>query len=134
VGYVPKETHYELTWPDDSDFAGLEVVTRSASTRVYNAVGRLATVEHTVPPSAEALEATVQAADAFAAALVSWNVETKDGTPVPATAEGLLDQEPLMVAAIMGAWMDALLGARPTATPDAPEFDEGDLPMSVATA
>jgi hypothetical protein len=129
VGYVPRETHYTLTW-EAGEYAGLEVVCRSASTRVYEAIAGLLAVEHTVPPSVEALAATARAADAFAGQIVSWNVERPDGTPVPATAESLLDLAPLMVSTVMAAWMDALLGAR---QPAEPEFDESDLPMVTAT-
>jgi hypothetical protein len=132
VGYVPRETFYTLTW-EAGEYEGLEVVCRSASTRVYEAIAGLMAVEHTVPPSVEALAATARAADAFAGQIVSWNVERPDGTPVPATAESLLDLPPLMVSTVMATWMDALVGARPAAAPPEPEFDESDLPMATVT-
>lgn len=37
--------------------------------------------------------------------LVSWNLETEDGTPVPLTKEGLEDQETDFIMALIDAWI-----------------------------
>lgn len=37
--------------------------------------------------------------------LVSWNLETEDGTPVPLTKEGLEDQETDFIMAVIDAWI-----------------------------
>ncbi len=44
----------------------------------------------------------------FADALVSWNLENEDGSPVPATADGLKSQDIDFVMQIVSAWIAAL--------------------------
>ena len=57
--------------------------------------------------------------------LVSWNLEEEDGTPVPATLEGIEDQETELVMRILETWLDRMTGA--------PEGDLGKGSASGAT-
>jgi hypothetical protein len=43
-------------------------------------------------------------------AMVSWNLEDEEGQPVPATAEGLEDQEAELILRIVEAWMEVMTG------------------------
>lgn len=46
-----------------------------------------------------------------AESLVSWNLEEEDGTPVPATFEGLDDQELDFIMKLVDAWTDRMTGS-----------------------
>jgi hypothetical protein len=54
---------------------------------------------------------TMELFDAFAKALISWNLEDDDGVPVPATAKGI-DGFPdsRLMSTIVNTWMDAVSG------------------------
>ena len=41
-------------------------------------------------------------------ALIEWNLEDEDGTPVPATIEGLLAQPPAFVSFLLSEWLKAV--------------------------
>jgi hypothetical protein len=57
-------------------------------------------------PSAEDIKAVRAKFEMIAEYLASWNL-TEDGVPVPATIEGLMDQEPAFVGRIFAAWQKA---------------------------
>jgi len=44
----------------------------------------------------------------FGQALVSWNLEEEDGTPIPATYESLKDQDVDFVLKLIGGWFRAI--------------------------
>ncbi len=46
----------------------------------------------------------------LASAIVSWNVEEDDGTPVPVSVEGVIELELSAVTAIIEAWMEVIGG------------------------
>ena len=130
MGYTPKRTLYKLDF-SRTEHAGLEVTTRSASLETLLEVLALADLAE-----ARGLEAVVkqfQAAIAlFAGVLVSWNVETDDGDPVPATAEGLQSQEPEFVLSVMTMWATEMTKAPPdlpSASSDGAAL-EASIPMS----
>lgn len=101
MGYQRKI--YKLVF-DDPEMNGLEVRARSVS------IGAMRKVQET---NDEFLMMEL-----FSKALVSWNLED-DGVPVPATLEGLQDQDADLVLAIVGAWMGTIAGV-----PDASPLDD----------
>jgi hypothetical protein len=125
VGYQPKRTVYRLQF-EDPEMEGLEVRARSVST------GQLLMIS-ALQGKAELTEEEIDTLiGAFAKALVSWNVEEEDGTPVPATAEGVKSQEIGFVQAIVWAWVDALTGVAAPLGPSSPggePFPEVSIPM-----
>jgi hypothetical protein len=46
----------------------------------------------------------------LAGALVEWNAEDEDGAPIPATIDGILQQDVDFNTAIISAWQDAMYG------------------------
>lgn len=42
--------------------------------------------------------------------LVSWNLETEDGTPIPADMSGIEDQELPMLLKILNVWLEQMTG------------------------
>jgi hypothetical protein len=112
MGYKPKRTLYKLTF-DDPDLDGLEVETRSVS--IDGLLSFFDLLEKAQAMDEEAPDLTVFAdvAERFAKVLVRWNVEEDDGTPVPATAGGLLSQDIGFMVQILDAWTAAMSKAPP---------------------
>jgi len=130
MGFVHQRKTYRLLFEGDLD--GLEVVARSASARMYTRIAALANREWSNPLSAEDLAEFEALCQAFAKVLESWNLEEEvqvKGKPsrraVPATLDGLLDQDLELVTAIVLAWMDAVAGPAAVSGP----FSEESLPM-----
>ena len=112
MGYVPKRTLYKLDF-SETEHAGLEVVTRSASMATLMAVLELADEAE----QATAKDALGKLDDLFAlfeGVLVSWNVETDDGEPVPATKAGLLSQDSGFCLTVIQMWAREMTQAPPT--------------------
>jgi hypothetical protein len=69
----------------------------------------------------------------FGDALVEWNLEEDDGTPVPATAEGVLSQDMDFVMLVVQAWLTGIMGVSAPlgggSTSGAP-FPEASIPMA----
>lgn len=141
MGYVWKGKTYRLVFADD-DFAGLEVVAKSASVGAYRRIADLATREFSHPPTEADLAEIDNLFLAFADVLVSWNLEdetvAEDGTvtrtPVPATFEGLQSQDLTLIRQIIWSWMEAVAGL--SAPLDQPSDGGGllleeSLPMEV---
>jgi hypothetical protein len=140
VGYVRARKTYRLVF-EDEEFAGLEVVARSASVEAYQRIAGLASRPIANPPTADDLEEIDHLYRSFAGLLVSWNLqEGRDGPEsegfaiydVPATYEGLRSQDLPFATAIILAWMDAVAGvSRPLGRPSTAGSLEGSLPMEV---
>lgn len=113
MGYVRERKVYNLVW-NEGEFAGLEVKTKAASVAAYRQIAELATYRFSWPPTVEDLARVDELHVAFAAVLVSWNLEEEDGTPVSATVDGLRAQDPEMTLAIILAWMMAVAGVDQT--------------------
>lgn len=109
MGYVRQRKTYRLIF-DDAEFAGLEVVTASASVATYRHIAGLATRDFGVKPTADDLAAADHLFEAFAEVLMSWNLEEPEGVPVPATVDGLRAQDLPFAMAIIVAWMTAVAG------------------------
>lgn len=137
MGYVWKGKTYRLVFADD-EFAGLEVVAKSASVGAYRRIADLATREFHHPPTEDDLAEIDNLFDEFAKVLVSWNLEDEDGdgkrTPVPPTLEGMHSQDLTLVRQIIWSWMEAVAGiSAPLGQPSGggEQSVEESLPMEV---
>jgi hypothetical protein len=103
-----KRKLYTVTWPEGHELHGLEVTTKGLS------IGKLAGLIRASQEigRAQDTDAKIAAGDrlleGFASRLVSWNLEEDDGTPVPATAEGVADQDMQLMMELITGWMDAV--------------------------
>lgn len=114
-GFKRKKKLYRLKFVD-SDLDGLEVLMRSVST------GRMLEIQEMASASKAAvaskgdgddpmdMSAVKSMVGMIADAMVSWNLEDDDDTPVPATTEGLLDQDIDFLMQIVTAWTEAIAG------------------------
>ena len=110
-GYRPHERATrrtaEVKFDEGHEFYGFEaVLALSASLDFMLSVASLDEY-----PVARQRELVRQFGDAI---LVSWNVEDRQGQPVPADGEGYLAQENDLCMAVMSAWTEAMT------TPSAP--------------
>lgn len=104
MGYRRKRAEqpiYRLVFAD-AELAGLEVDCQPAPLGVVQDFTKLAEF---VGTPAQELAATTMVLETFARSLVAWNLEDEDGTPVPATIEGLLTQDTPFVMQIIEAWL-----------------------------
>src|SRR5690349_1218841 len=97
MGYKHSPKVYRLAF---DDYEGLEVRARSVSLDEF-----LSLVEIAGKTDPDDLERMFRG---FADALVSWNLEDEDGTPVPATYEGIKGQDLDLILDIIGGWQDAI--------------------------
>lgn len=95
MGYVPKKKTYPLDFTG-TEHEGLEITVRDMSTDELISM-----------PDSTTHEVLV---GAFAGQLVSWNLETEDGTPIPPTPENVRRQDRSMNQLIIERWLDALNG------------------------
>lgn len=132
-----KRKLYSVTWPEGHALHGLEVTTKGLSieglvemTRAGEEITRAPDVDAKVAAAGKLLAG-------FSGRLVAWNLEEDDGTPVPATAEGVADQDMQLMVDLITAWMDAVASVDtplPSASPNgatsatAPVM-EASLPM-----
>lgn len=129
VGYVRQRRVFRLRF-EDPDMAGLVVRARSISLGQFLDVVGLRDAD----PRQMARTDLDKLFAAFAGALLDWNLEEPEGTPVPATLEGLHGLEPDFVMAIIAAWLDAMAGvARPlgAASSNGDRSLEASMPMEV---
>lgn len=107
MGYKRKSKVFKLTFAD-AEYEGLEVRVKSLST------GKLLDLGDMVDDvKASKSKDTAQARElfrVFAGALVGWNLEEEDGTPIPATLSGALDQDFDFTFMLIESWMDAMTG------------------------
>lgn len=134
MGYVRERRTYRLVFADE-EYAGLEVVARSASVAAYRRIAELASKPFSMPPTTEDLIEIDNLYAAFAEQLVSWNLEELDDgvtVPVPATLDGLQSQELPFAMAIILAWMEAVVGVSPPLDSRSSSGElEASLPMEV---
>lgn len=98
-GYVPERKKYTLNFDESTDYNGLVIVMNAL------ALGEILTVQSAQKGSnAEAAEKVFKI---FARNLVEWNVCRPDGSQVPATYEGVQEQDLDMLVAILGEWVRA---------------------------
>ncbi len=135
-GYRHQPKEYRLTF---EDYPGLEIVTRSVSTGRLVKLMRMA-VRLQSKDLTDASELTSEDADAvealfsgFAKALKWWNLQDDEGRPVPATREGVEDQEFDFVLSLVNDWIEAVAGTPGDlgkGSNSGPQFPEVSLPMA----
>jgi hypothetical protein len=135
MGYTPKRTLYKLDF-SETEHAGLEVVTRSMPVGGLLKIAGLVEAADAENPDLGDLDELFRR---FASVLVSWNVETDDGQPVPADFDGLAGQDFDFVLPVINAWILAMSRApRPLPPASPPEETLGlagqsmPLPNSLA--
>jgi len=84
---------------DDPDLNGLEVVTRSVPLGTFMAM---------LDSSSDAAKTTQLFQDFADNALLSWNLEAEDGTPVEPTLAGMKTQDTDFMLTIVKTWLDAI--------------------------
>lgn len=99
---------YHLTWPEDHDLHGLEITAKGLSIARYRKMTALSSQMKPGDPESQAIAAALLC-DEFAKCLTAWNLED-EGAPVPATAEGIADQDMDFMLGLVMAWMDAVVG------------------------
>lgn len=136
MGYKAKRKIYRLKFgpPDYPELAGLEVVMKSLSTGDLLKVGRGSVrlgEDEDGTDSVKRAEEVTQMFSIMARSLVSWNLEDDDG-PVPATLDGLMDQDLDLVLPLIQAWTGAMASVPPPSLPASNgggRFPEVSLPM-----
>lgn len=117
MAYKYEPNTYTMTFDEKHRFHGLTMKVRSVKLGDFTKVIAMAGMaEKAMDESAsdalkaEALEAMDSLFNAFSKALVSWDMEDEDGTPIPASREGLdmLDFE--FVLPLVQEWMQAIGG------------------------
>lgn len=135
MGY--KRKLYHLTWPEDHQLHGLEVTTKGLTVeRLFTMTGLAQGLGGGGEPGEQAATATKLFAE-FAKCLVSWNLEEDGGEAVPATAEGVADQDMGFMIGLIVAWMDAIAGVDtplPAASPSGPPPADPALEESLPVA
>lgn len=105
MGFRRKSDVLNLVF-EGTSLEGLEVRCREVSADQFEAVAQLAQVEVSDAKATDAALAVLKVADAFAAALVEWNLEDEQtGKPVPATKAGLRKQGIIFVLVLVRAWI-----------------------------
>ncbi len=104
MGFYPEPTQYHLKF--ENDLKGLEVTMRSVSVRDFSEMLRMAVSS---VANEEVVKSNERMLDLFAKALVDWNLEDKDGKPIPATRKGADTQEMRLITQIINAWQNALV-------------------------
>lgn len=120
MGFYFKGTTYRLQFTDGR-FKGLEVDCRAGSPEQYEA---LETLDE---PGLSKGAVYRRMCAAFAASLETWNVEDRHGVAVPATLEGLMTQDIVLVNAICQAWLDAVLAEKQQESATADDREQAAL-------
>jgi hypothetical protein len=127
---------YTLKWAEGHDLHGLEVSLTGLS------VGRVAKLEALAGALAggsatgDMLATADELFREMAACLLEWNLEDHKGNPVPATYEGIADQDITLIADLATSWVetavsvDTPLPNGSSATPSTAL--EGSIPMTAA--
>lgn len=100
--FLPKT--YRLTFGDDTEYAGLEIVQRAVT---LGELLELDAIESQSQTTADELAVIVRL---IVDHNESWNVEDEQGQPVPCTIEALHGQPPDVVWTIRRQWLDAVKG------------------------
>lgn len=135
MGFRPQATLYKLRFTDP-ELSGLEATAESLTTDEFLTMQRLAAAATKTNAGADGIAAAEKLLDGFAANLVSWNLEDKDGKPVPATRKGVGAQKFDLIITMVMAWMEAIAGVDPTSrngSNGGGTFPEGSIPMELSS-
>jgi hypothetical protein len=105
VGYQRKV--YSLKWAPGHDLHGLEVSLTGMSIRRMAKLDALIARLAGTADTGDKLAAADEMFHEMAACLVAWNLEDHAGNPVPATYEGLADQDIAFIGDLAATWMGA---------------------------
>lgn len=129
MGFKKKSKTYRLTF--SGEYEGLTVTARSLPLGKFMKMGKLVDLD-VANPTGDDFETLEELFTLFLEALISWNLEEDDGTPIPVTREALYDQDLAFVLMLVVVYMDAVSGVPGPldATSNAGERSlEGSLPM-----
>lgn len=122
-GYVREPQQYHLVFTDE-DMRGLEIHIGAVNLGEFmhlQELGDNALIGDDV--------AMVELFTAFCEALISWNLENADGTPVPPTIDGLKTMDVNFVLRLVREWMTAIASPRsPAPVPPPPPMPQ--VPLS----
>jgi hypothetical protein len=104
MGY--KRKAYTLVWPEGHDLHGLEVTTKGLPVKKLFELVQLSDQLTGGGDTGEMVTVADKLFAGFAERLVSWNLEDDDGTPVPATLEGVQDQDMDFMVSLIMTWMN----------------------------
>jgi hypothetical protein len=96
-----------------ADMDGLEVKARSTTIDNFMDISNLTELSPGALFTDEDRDKLDKLREAFAECLVDWNLEEDDGSPIPATLEGLRSLDYDLVVSITRAWMDAVASVSP---------------------
>lgn len=109
MGYKPGAKRYRLDF-EGTPYEGLEVETRSTSLETVFTISKLS--EGFSPGQTftiEDINVFRELLTQFAAVIARWNMEEEDDTPIPITAESLMNQDMGLVMFLIDAWITAML-------------------------
>jgi hypothetical protein len=132
VGKRIARRRYKLSFQPGTDLEGLTVVLRGLS--LGEVISLRAEGARSVEGDGEAEPEIVRMAKLIADQLVEWDAEDEDGTPIPATLDGLLSQDKTVTLDIFEAWQEAVTGV--PAPLEQPSSDgqtslEASIPMEI---
>lgn len=134
MSYVRKKKILKLVF-EDPEMSGLVVRAKSVPLGQLLKLMKLADLD-TENLTTEDLGLVDEVLSLFARSLVDWNLENEDEegvrTPVPATYEGVQEQDLDFVINIVSAWVEAMAGVSaplPKRSDSGATFPEGSLPM-----
>lgn len=125
-GFRRKRKQFELTFEGDSELDGLVVVMEAMPLGEYMEMTGL-------DGSGDGWEIG-DMLRRFAKALISWNLQEEDGTPVPATEAAVLAEDSDQMLTVASEWVKAIKGVResdplPDSSPDGGPSLEASIPM-----
>lgn len=125
MGFKYDPNTYNLSFEEGHPLHGLHVKVRSIGLGKFSNLTSLAvaaqglTLDDVSESKAlEAMETAMKAVEGmlelFASALVSWDLEDMEGTPIPATLEGLQGLDSEFVMQIITEWQTVIGGVSPS--------------------
>lgn len=131
MGFVPDEVLYNVDF-SGTKLAGLEITLKDIDTDELLALGNLAA--QAGGGSGGNLNVVDQLLTKFAEVIHSWNLEAKDGTPVPVSRQALGKRSlPRFVLPVLHACIDAINGVDEDlgkGSPSGVPSPEASLPMA----
>lgn len=147
MGFTPKSTVYTLDF-EGTEYDGLEVRMRATKLgALFGAPELLGIAERLDPsgknlPAADDLDRVMDQFRDLADHLVSWNIDAADGSPLPATLDGLKALELPLVNQIAQTWRTAMGEVAPPLSggsssgplPDLPSVQMAPIPASLSSS
>lgn len=106
MGFRPEETHYKLQF-EDAAFNGLEVTVAEVTTGELCELLELVSEVQGGNQLSKAKQ-VMRLFDMLGESLVGWNLEDRDGNPVPADVAGVKSQTLKVNLVIVEAWISAM--------------------------